>query len=82
MGTYQILLFAGLRDACGTEMITLNAEGIATVEKLLEQLCFQNPQLEPWLKISRVAVNQSFVQGAHPIDPTCEIALIPPVSGG
>jgi molybdopterin converting factor subunit 1 len=82
MGTFRILLFAGLRDACGTESIALDASGIATVSDLVTELNAQNPGLEPWVKISRVAVNQSFVGSDHPIDPSCEIALIPPVSGG
>lgn len=82
MATFRILLFAGLRDALGAESISLDATGIATVNDLVTKLSVQNPGLESWVKISRVAVNQSFVHSDQPIDPACEIALIPPVSGG
>lgn len=82
MGTYRIMLFAGLRDEVGADYLSLTATNILTTEDLLSLLKQQHPELVPWLKLSRLAVNRRFAIANTPIDPTCEIALIPPVSGG
>lgn len=82
MGSYRILLFAGLRDVVDAESISIDAENVVTVGDLVDKLKHARPELEPWLRWSRVAVNQNFVHLDQTIDPSCEIALIPPVSGG
>lgn len=82
MQTFRVLLFAGMREAVGAESISFDAHDVATAGDLLRHIRLLHPELEPWLKISRIAVNQSFVPLERGVDPTCEIALIPPVSGG
>lgn len=82
MGTFRIMLFAGLRDEVGADYLSLTATNIVTTEDLLALLKRQHPELMPWLKFSRLAVNRRFALANMPIDPTSEIALIPPVSGG
>jgi molybdopterin converting factor small subunit len=40
------------------------------------------PGLLPWMPFSQVAVNQEVAADEQPLQPTDEIAILPPFSGG
>jgi molybdopterin converting factor small subunit len=54
----------------------------STLADLSERLMKEHPSLEPWLRISRWAVNESFVSEDYPLENGMRVASIPPVSGG
>ena len=82
MGTFRVLLFAGLRDAAGVDSLQIVAPPISKASDLMRALEDRYPELITWLRRSRLAVNQRFVTPDELVDNVAEIALIPPVSGG
>ncbi len=82
----KLLYFAWLRARIGIaeERIEPPAE-IATVAALLDWLRGRGPGFAEALKdarVVRVAVNQEYVGWDHPLRPSDEVALFPPVTGG
>lgn len=82
----KILYFAWLRSKIGvpTETVDLPAE-VTTAGDLVEWLKTRSPRHAEALansKVVKVAVNQEHVPYDHPISPTDEVALFPPVTGG
>ena len=78
----RVLLFASLRDAVGQPSVTVELDGRPTVKRLLERLETEHPSLRGRLDHIRVAVDQEFQSPEAEISGNCEVALIPPVSGG
>lgn len=78
----RVLLFAGLRERLRRDDVALELPDGATADGLLAALAAAEPALAPGLSACRVAVNQEFVRGDHPIAEGDEVAVIPPVSGG
>ena len=78
--TIRVLFFAHLRERCGVREIVLELPAGARVEEARTELRHRYEGLagEPL----RVAVNQVYVDNAHPLHDNDELALIPPVSGG
>ncbi|HIA26883.1 MAG TPA: molybdopterin converting factor subunit 1 [Planctomycetes bacterium] len=79
---FSVLLFASLRDRAGSERIEIEIAEGATLNALLEAIEVQQPELSGRLAAVRVAVDEEFRDGDHPLSEGNEIALIPPVSGG
>jgi sulfur-carrier protein len=82
----KLLYFAWLRAKIGIaeERVDPPVE-IATVNALLDWLKRRGPGFAEALKdasVVRVAVNQTYVNGDHPVRPGDEVALFPPVTGG
>ncbi|CAO3355592.1 molybdopterin converting factor subunit 1 [Azospirillum melinis] len=82
----KILYFAWLRSKIGvpTETVELPAE-VTTAGDLVEWLKTRSSRHAEALansKVVKVAVNQEHVPYDHPISPTDEVALFPPVTGG
>jgi sulfur-carrier protein len=82
----KLLYFAWLRVRIGRaeESVELPAE-VTTVTGLLDWLRTRGPGFAEALKdtrIVRVAVNQRYVAGDHPVKAGDEVALFPPVTGG
>ncbi len=80
--TIQVLLFARARDLAKADSVELRLPFPATaadVRQAIRECC---PQLEPLLASSALAINHDFADDSTPIPKNCEIALIPPVSGG
>lgn len=73
-----MLLFAGLAEAVGQREVQLDAR--PDVATLTADLRERWPDLAG--HVFRVAVNQTYVDAAHPLVAGDEVALIPPVSGG
>ena len=82
----KILYFAWLRAKIGKaeEEIELPSD-VTTVAGLLDWLKARGPGFADALKdqrIVRVAVNQRYVGWDHRLQPSDEVALFPPVTGG
>jgi molybdopterin synthase sulfur carrier subunit len=78
--TVKVLYFASLRDAAGTaeEMVETPAADAAGLYALLQaRHGFAMPR-----ERLRVAIDGAFAQWADPLRDGCEVAFIPPVSGG
>lgn len=78
----KVLLFAGARDALGTESVDVETTLPLSVEELREKLSLQFPRLGKWVVVSRFAINNSFAVDSDLVERDSEVALIPPVSGG
>ncbi len=74
--------FAAARERAGCSEQTLELQGGAPVQQLLDVLCALHPTLRPLLPHLRVAVNHEFVALDATVPPGAEVALIPPVAGG
>ena len=79
----QVLLFAGVREAAGTESVEFAIELPTTASEILDEIALQFPEAAALVRVSRLAVDGSYVSGDAAIE-SCdtELALIPPVSGG
>jgi molybdopterin synthase sulfur carrier subunit len=82
----KLLYFAWLRTRIGhaEEQTTLPTH-VRDVSGLLEWLRGRGPAYAEALRdlsVVRVAVNQDYVGGDHPIRDTDEVAIFPPVTGG
>ncbi len=82
MASYEVLLFASLRERMRSETLHIDTEGMATVQDLLDAIARAHPGIADLLSQCRVAVDQTFVAADAPLTGGEEIALIPPVSGG
>ena len=82
----QMLYFAWLRAKIGKAGEELDAPAdVATVADLLDWLKGRGDGYADALSdlsVVRVAVNQHYVKGDHPVSPGDEIALFPPMTGG
>ncbi len=82
----KLLYFAWLRAKIGKaeENLDLPAE-VKDVAGLLAWLKTRGPNFADALKdtkIVRVAINREYVGFDHPVKPSDEVALFPPVTGG
>ena len=78
----KVKLFAAAKQRVGRAEVELELPEIATVGQLRSELAEQFPPLADLLRHTRIAVNSDYAQDALALAPNCEIALIPPVSGG
>jgi sulfur-carrier protein len=82
----KLLYFAWLRAKIGVaeEELALPSQ-VSDVKSLLQWLKLRGPGYAEALKdlaTVRVAVNQDYVGGEHPVRDGDEIAIFPPVTGG
>ncbi len=77
-----VLAFATLPDVLGGRSLLVDLPEGATVHDLLQHLANEHPALNKWLSVTRVAVNQEYVDADALLHDGDEVALIPPVSGG
>lgn len=80
--TYEVLLFAGLRERSGRARLEVSVPTGARVTDVLAAVAAALPAIAPALAHCRVAVALEFVGPDHVPSPGDEIAIIPPVSGG
>ena len=78
----SILLFASLREAAGTDQISVDLPPGSPVSRLLDAVATAHPVLAGRLPGCRVAVDESFVGEDDPVNEGATVAIIPPVSGG
>lgn len=77
---YKVLAFGITRQLLGSKEATIEVEG-NTVGALRNALSARFPELRE-LNSLYIAVNSSYSEEGQILEPTDEIALIPPVSGG
>lgn len=80
--TFAVQLFGPAREAVGHGSVEVDVTLPATAADVIEALERAHPVLAPLLPRSRVAVDRAYVDLPTPLDPGCEIAIIPPVGGG
>jgi len=87
--SHAVRIFAGIREAIGTDQVMIEIEPETCAGEIKAALARRYPQAAELIRISRLAVSESFVGDEESIDlsgnsrsNTPEIALIPPVSGG
>jgi molybdopterin synthase catalytic subunit/molybdopterin synthase sulfur carrier subunit len=79
----EVLLFAAARDAAGCDRMQVDVLEPVFAGDVLDAIGTQLPRLSGLLPACRLAVDCHYVTRETPIvDAGCEIALIPPVSGG
>ena len=78
----KVKLFAVAKQRIGRDEIEIELPNPPTVGQLRLELAEQFPPLADLLRHTRVAVNSDYAHDALALAPDCEIALIPPVSGG
>lgn len=84
---FNILLFAAAKEAAGTESIQIDVpcnsgQSTATAQNVIDALGKSSPALLPLLPSCRLAIDNEYVSEDAVVSHDCEIALIPPVSGG
>ena len=78
----RVKLFAVAREWAGSDCVELDVPGAATAGAAREALIMRIPNLSRFGAQLRLAVNNDFADDKTPISAECEIACIPPVSGG
>jgi molybdopterin synthase catalytic subunit len=78
----SVLYFAVFRERLGRADETLELAAGATVADALAALATLHAPIAQLAGTFRVAVNQDFVEPAHPLAEGDELVLIPPVAGG
>ena len=77
-----VKLFAIYQETYDREEITIKLPTNSKAEAVLDQILTDNPHLENWRSITKIAVNLEFVNNNYDLKSGDEVALIPPVSGG
>jgi molybdopterin converting factor small subunit len=78
----EVSMFAAAKEAVGRDRVVAESKGPLTSRMLLEELGRLHPQIQPLLPSCRLAVDDQYVADDFVVDDQCEVALIPPVSGG
>ena len=82
MFTLEIRLYASLKDKAGHGRIQLELPPNPTVATLRAAIITSYPVLADGLRSAIISVNRHFADDTTPIQPTDEVAIFPPVSGG
>lgn len=78
-----VQLFANLAETCGVRQVELcDLPQPLTAALVMDAFIDRFPQVDPMRDSIMFAVNAEYVPADHPVGPSDEIALIPPVSGG
>lgn len=79
----RVLLFGRLHDVAGWRERALDPAP-STVSALRTRLAEENPSLGEALRRPgvQVALDKMIVHGDAPLHPGCEVAFLPPMSGG
>jgi molybdopterin converting factor small subunit len=78
----ELLYFAQIREAFGTDRESLDVGDGSTVDRVVEIL----RRREEWARVARIpltyAVNERVVGGDHVLRPGDRLVLLTPISGG
>ncbi len=78
-----VQLFANLAESCGARQVELcGLPQPLTAALVMDAFVQRFPQIDAMRDSIMFAVNAEYVSLDHPVTPSDEIALIPPVSGG
>ncbi len=80
--TTRVILFAGLRDAVGSDTVELELDTGATASGLWDLLETAHPSAVPYRDRVAFAVNNKIISPADELDAGVEVAILPPISGG
>ena len=78
----RVQFFSQLKEIVGASEIMLDLPDGTSVADLLTRLYCDFPELEKWDRRLLVGAGLDFVTRDHVIQPTDEIAIMPPVQGG
>ncbi len=78
----KVQFFSQLKEIVGTSELTLDLPDGTSVAELLARLYRDFPALAQWDRNLLVGVGVDFVARDHPLRPSDEIAIMPPVQGG
>ena len=78
----KVKLFAIYQENYQQEEIIIDLPPESKAGDVLNKILTDNPHLENWRKITKIAVNLEFVNSDFLLRSGDEVALIPPVSGG
>ncbi len=79
--TYRILLFGAAREIASSSELSVELLSPCLVRDIRLYLNTQFPKMKE-MKSYAIAVNRTIAHDEVACSPTCEIAIIPPVSGG
>jgi molybdopterin converting factor subunit 1 len=82
VGVVKVFFFARLKEVAGLSEIQIPHGGPSSLEQFVSQLEKAVPQIVPFIKTARVAVNGVLVTSDTMIQGGDEVALLPPFSGG
>src|SRR5262245_54246795 len=77
-----VRLFARYREAAGPERLEVDLPAGGTVEAAGSAVVDRHPELSPFRPYTLFAVGNEYVEPGHRLQPTDELCLFPPVSGG
>jgi molybdopterin converting factor small subunit len=78
-----VFLFAAIRESAGQDRVVVEVPDGATAEEVLHKVAETIADAADLIAVSRLAIDGRYVDGQTVIpSPECELALIPPVSGG
>ncbi len=78
----KVLLFASAKQLVGESHIELGLDDEATLGSAKASLIEHYPMLMNLLPKCTFSVDQEYAEDARPLYHGCEVACIPPVSGG
>jgi molybdopterin converting factor subunit 1 len=78
----RVKLFAVAKQKAGQDEIEVELPAAATVALLRAAMVEQFPALADVIRHVRFAVDNEYAGDDLPLEPSAEIAVIPPVSGG
>lgn len=78
----KIIFFAKLKDIVGKTELEFDLREGSKVADLKREVVQEFPNLQEYVDIMIVSINQNFAFDEDPIPENSEIALFPPVSGG
>jgi molybdopterin converting factor subunit 1 len=78
----RLQLFAVVREALGCDALDLTLPDGATVGDVRRELAKRAPRLTPAIAHFSFAVDREYALDSRLLQDDCEVACIPPVSGG
>lgn len=78
----EVLLFAAVRDAAGTHKLAIDLKEGACASDVIASVGRELPAVAGLMPACRIAIDSCYVAGDAEVTEGCEVALIPPVSGG
>ncbi len=78
----QVLLFAQLAQAIGSDRVTIELSNGATVNEALNELAQEHETIATMRNSIAVAINEQYCNISTELKDGDTLALIPPVSGG
>ena len=77
-----VRLFARYREAAGRDRLEIDLPEGGTVETAWSAVVDRYPQLRPYRPYTLFAIGNDYVEAGHPLKPSDDLCLFPPVSGG